>query len=230
MFLNNEANDAVNNARAQALNAERGRQQAFDAEAKGVTDQSLGRYANFDQQMGADKDRLKTLFTTPTPGVSTPGYNAAALPAPGSDLVQREVNNKQALAHAYGIDQADKLAQLRSFGDVMGNIGRGVADDTGRVGQIGSFKKGSEAATQYELDSANRAGNTYKFFGDLLGGAGKVALTAGLSPQLASAAPAINANGTIAGAFGPTSVGGAPLVGASNVFSSGTSPFLSYGV
>jgi hypothetical protein len=57
MFLNGAANDAVNGARAGVLNAERGRQQGFDTEAKGVTDQSLGRYANFDQQMGADKDR-----------------------------------------------------------------------------------------------------------------------------------------------------------------------------
>jgi hypothetical protein len=209
------------------LNAERGRQQALDTEAKGVTDQSLGRYANFDQQQAADKSRLASLYTTPAPGVSTPTYQAAALPAPGSDLVQREINAKMGLAKAYGADQADKLAGLRSFGDVMGNIGRGVADDTSRVGQIGSFKKGSEAATQYELDSANRAGNSYKVFGDLLGGAGKVMLTAGLSPQLAGAG-AVTPAGTVAGAVGPTSVAGAPLVG--NVFSTGASPFLTYGV
>lgn len=227
-FLGNEANDAVNSARANVLNAERGRQQGFDTEAKGVTDQSLGRYANFDQQMGADKARLHTLFTTPDPGVSTPAYQAAALPA-ATGLVQREVDAKKSVADAYGADQADKLAQLRSFGDVMGTAGRGVAEDTGKVGQIGSFKKGSEAVTQYELDNANRAGNTYKFFGDLLGGAGKVALTAGLSPTMA---PGINADGSIAGAVGATSVGGKPLVGSSplaGVFGTGTSPFLSYG-
>ncbi|HEV2155404.1 hypothetical protein [Bradyrhizobium sp.] len=210
------------------LNAERARQQGFDTEAKGLTDQSLGRYVNFDQQMASDKDRLKTLFTTPVNGVNTPTYNAAALPAASSDVVQREIDAKKSLASAYGADQADKLAQLRSFGDVIGTAGRGVADDASKVGQIGSFKKGSEAVTQLELDNANRAGNSYKFFGDILGGLGKVGLTAGLSPVLAGAgAGATTAAGAIPGAIGPTSVGGAPLV--NNVFSGGATPFLTYG-
>jgi hypothetical protein len=75
--------------------------------------------------------------------VNTPVYQAAALPKAGSDLVQREIDNKAGLASAYGADQADKLAQLRSFGDVIGTTGRGVAEDASKVGQIGSFKKGS---------------------------------------------------------------------------------------
>jgi hypothetical protein len=227
-FLNSAANDAVNGARTGVINAERGRQQGFDTEAKGFTDKSLGRYANFDQQMADDKGRLHTLFTTPVNGVNTPTYNAAALPA-ATGAVQREIDAKKSLASAYGADQADKLAELRSFGDVMGTAGRGVAEDTGRVGQIGSFKKGSEAVTPLELDNANRAGNTYKFFGDMLGGLGKVGLTAGLSPMMA---PGLTGAGGIAGAVGPTSVGGAPLVGGSSlasVFGTGASPFLSYG-
>lgn len=226
MFLNDKANSAVNDARAGVLNAERGRQAALDAEAKGVTDRSLGRYVNFDTGMA---DRAKTLsdfYRTPVVTPNTP-YTLAPLPPTSSDLVSREIANKSGIAANYVDNQADALGKLRSFGDYLGSIGRGVARDTGEVGQIGNFKKGSSAVTQYELDDANRAGNSYKFFGDLLGGLGKVGLTAGLSGSLA---PTATASGGITGAAGPTSVGGAPLVAPQpSIFTSGAAPFLTYG-
>jgi len=160
----------------------------------------------------------------------------AALPPVASDQVQREVNTKNDIANAYVNHQADSLGKLRSFGDLFGGINRGVAQDTQQVGQIGNFKKGSTAVEQLELDNANRAGNAEKMWADIAGGLGKVGLTAGLSGFMAPAA-SVAADGSILGAAGPTSVGGAPLVGqaarfippAPNLFSTGTSPFLTYG-
>lgn len=219
MFLNNRANNAVDEARAQAINAERGRQAAFDAEAQGVTDRSLGRYVNFDTGMA---DRAKTLadfYRTPVVTPNTP-YTLAPLPPTSSDIVEREIANRSGIASNYVEHQADSLAKLRSFGDYLGGVGRGVARDTQEVGQIGGFKKGSAGVNQLELENANRAGNQYRFFGDLLGGLGKVGLTAGLSGFYAPGAAVSSA-----AAAAP----GAPLNISPSAFSTGTTPFLSYG-
>ncbi|MGZ5987410.1 MAG: hypothetical protein ACXWLZ_00035 [Rhizomicrobium sp.] len=235
-FLNSSAQNSVNNARNGVIQAERGRQAGLDTEAKGVTDQSLGRYNNFDTQQGADAARLSDFFKTQVTTPNTP-YTVAPLPPVSSDQVAREVNAKNDIAKAYVNHQADTLGKLRSFGDLFGGINRGVAQDTQQVGQLGNFKKGSTAVEQLELDNANRAGNTQKTWADIAGGLGKVALTAGLSGAFAPAAAAgVGADGSILGAVGPTSVGGAPLVGQAarfipppNIFATGASPFLSYG-
>lgn len=230
-LLNSSALSSVDDARNAVIAAERGRQQQLDAEAKGVTDKSLGRYSNFDKQQADDAARLATLFKTP---VTTPNTanTTVPLPAASTDQVQREIDNKTGLADAYVNHQADTLAKLRSFGDLMGALGRGQAQDTQQVGQIGNFKKGSTGVEQIELDNANRAGNTQRLWGDITGGLGKVALTAGLGGAFGAVAPGVDSTGAIIGAAGPTSVGGAPLVGvptASNIFATGASPFLSYG-
>lgn len=238
-WLNSSAMNSVNDARNGVISAERGRQAGFDTEAKGVTDKSLGRYNNYGAQQDADAARLSDFFKTAVTTPNTP-LTVAALPPVSSDLVKREVDAKNGIADAYVNHQADSLGKLRAFGDMFGGIGRGVAQDTQQVGQIGNFKKGSSSVEQLELDNANRAGNDQKLWADIAGGLGKVALTAGLSGAFAPAAAAsgVAADGSILGAGGPTSVGGAPLVqGAAaarfvppaNLFSTGTSPFLNYG-
>jgi hypothetical protein len=208
MFFNGQAQDDVNSARNGVVQQSRGDQAALDAEAKGVTDQSLGRFKNFGQTQSADASRLADFYKTPAAPPSSP-YNVAALPPSTNDIVNREIATKKGVADAYVNHQADTLGNLRSFGDVMGNISRGQAADTQHIGQIGSFKAGDTGVTNIALDNANRAGNTNAMLGNLFTGAGKVALTAGLSPTMA---PGINPDGSIMGALGPTSVGGKPLV------------------
>ena len=227
MFLNSAAQNAVDDARNKVIADERARQAGLDAEAKGVTDQSLGRYSNFGDQMDAKRQQLSDFFKTP---VVTPNtqYTAAPLPPVSSDLVAREVNTKNDIAKAYVDHQADALGNLRSFGDLFGGIQRGQAQDAQQVGQIGGFKKGSSAVEQLELDNANRAGNTYKTWADLTGGLGKVGLTAALSGK-PEWNPTINPDGSIEGAEGPTSVGGGPLVGQTVRFGANATPFLTYG-
>ncbi|WP_316397349.1 hypothetical protein [Bradyrhizobium sp. 33ap4] len=219
-ILGNNANDAVNAARAKVIAAERTRQQALDTEAQGVNNQSLGRYANFDQQQAADTARLADMFKAPVTTFNT-AQTTNPLPATPSDLVARDLTNRNAIASNYVANQGDALANLRSFGDLMGTIGRGQAQDAQAVNQIGGFKKGSQAVEQLELDSANNAGNSYKALSDLFGGLGKVGLTAGLSGSFAPAAAAVKpAVGNLAASLAPNG---------SNVFASGATPFLTYG-
>lgn len=223
-FFNSQAQDQVDAARSAAIQTNRGQQAALDARAKTITDKSLGRFSNFDTQQTADASKLSDFYKTPVVTPSTPN-TIAALPASTNDNVNREIGAKRSIADAFVNHQADTLGNLHSFGDLMGNISRDQAADTQAVGQLGDFKRGDTAVTNIALDNANRAGNTDAAIGNLLGGAGKVALTAGLSGSLAPTG-AVNTNGSIVGAVGPTSVGGAPLV---NPFSTRTSPFLSYG-
>jgi hypothetical protein len=58
---------------------------------------------------------------------------------------------------------------------------------------------------------------------DIASGLGKVGLTAGLAGQFGPD-PVLNADGSIAGAVGPTSVGGRPLVGVPARFGANATP------
>lgn len=209
-FLNSSAQNKVNEARSAVIQAERQRQAGYDTETGKLNDQSLGRYKNFGDQMDTRRQELSDFFKTPVVTPNTP-YTSQPLPPVSSNLVQREVDNRRGIADAYVNNQADKLANLRSFGDLFAGIGRGQARDAQLVGQIGGFKRGSAEVEKLELDNANRAGNTEKMWADITAGLGKVGLTAALAGQYAPD-PFINADGSIGGAIGPTSVGGKPLV------------------
>ncbi len=226
MYLNSRAQDEVDQARAGVINAERGRQAGFDAETGKLNDQSLGRYANFDTQMAGRAATLADLYKTPVTTPNTP-YPAAPLPPAAPGIVQREIDTKNGVANAYLDNQADKLANLRSFGDLFGNIQLGQAHDAQAVSQIGGFKKGSSGVEQLELDNANRAGNSYKMWGDIAGGIGKVGLTAGLGGVLAPAAAVAGAPLNILPAVAQTAPSFIP--GAADIFSTGAAPFLRYG-
>lgn len=211
-ILNSQAQDQVNAARQAAINTDTQQQAALDAKAKTITDGSLSRLDNFGTQQAADATRLGNMYNTPAPAPTDPNL-VAALPASTNPVVNREIANKSAIATAFGNQQGTARGKLDSFGDLMGGINRSQAADDQSIGEIGSFKSGDTAVEKIALDNANKAGDTDASIANILNGAGKVALTAGLSGKMGTAAPAINANGSISGAFGPTSVGGLPLVG-----------------
>lgn len=227
-WLNGSAQDKVDAARAEVLKAERGRQQGFDNETAAINDQSLKRFFNFGDQQDARARQLSDFFKTPVTTPNTP-YTVAAMPPSASDLTNREIGAKSDIAKAYVDNQAEKLGALRSFGDMFGEVQRGVARDGMEIGQIGGFKKGSNAVTQLELDNANRAGNSEKMWADITSGLGKVGLTAGLSGFMAPAA-AVAGTGAVGAPMNilPAVAQTAPsrLAG---VFATGASPFLNYG-
>lgn len=226
LFAGN-AQDKVDAARSGVIAAERARQKALDDEAAGINRGAQDRYIGFQGQQDSRAKTLADFFRTPVTTPTTP-HTVAALPPSSGGVVQREIDLKRGIADDYVGHQADTLGELRSFGDLMGTIGRAQARDAGTIGQIGSFKKGSAGVQAVELDSAGRAGNKDQMWSDLFGGLGKVGLTAGLAHAFAPAAAAA------------TTTAGAPLnilpavarapTELSSVFATGATPFLRYGV
>jgi hypothetical protein len=101
--------------------------------------------------------------------------------------VVAEEAKKRGEARAYADQQGNALGDLRSFGDLLGGIGREQARDASEIGQINSFKRGSAEVLPFELEAANGKGKTAQLFGDVLGLGGSLAVGAGLSGGLGGA-------------------------------------------
>jgi hypothetical protein len=175
---NYAANQRVESARNDALAAERIRQQGLDREAAALNTASQDRYQDFAPQQAETAAGLGEYFAGEQVAEPTA---AEALPTSTSNITVREEQNQRQQARDFTNNQGAALGQLRSFGDLLGGIGREQARDASQIGQIGGFKTGSAGVRPYELDAASQAGNGMKFFGDVLGGLGSVGLNAGLS-------------------------------------------------
>lgn len=183
----------VASARDDAMAAERIRQQGLDREAEALNVQSQDRYKDFE---GQQEDRGKSLadfFTSQE--VAEPQANAA-LPASSSNITVKEEAKQRGQAREFTDKTGTALGELRSFGDLLGGIGRLQARDAGQIGQIGGFKRGSSNVLAYELDAANNAGKSLGMFGDIVGGLGSVVGSYGASkgglfgaPKVTGAAP-----------------------------------------
>lgn len=172
------ANQQVQSARNDALAAERTRQSGLDQEAAALNLQSQDRYQDFGGQQEAKAQSLGEYFAGQT---AQPPSMADALPTSSSNITVREENKQRGEAKAFTDASGAALGDLRSFGDVLGGIGRLQARDAGAIGQIGGFKQGSSGVLPYELDAAGEKGDGLKLLGDLLGGAGSIGTSAGLS-------------------------------------------------
>jgi len=158
--------------------AERIRQNGFDREADAVNAQSQDRYQDFEGKQSQKAATLADYFTGQEVAAPT---TAEALPTSTSNITVREQAKQKAGAKEFTNRTGEALGQLRSFGDLLGDTSRLQARDAGTIGQLGGFKRGSSNVLGYELESANQAGNGLKLFGDLVGGAGGLATSAGLS-------------------------------------------------
>jgi hypothetical protein len=196
-LFNSNAQDQVDAARNTAIQTDRNQQAALDAQAKTITNGSLARFDNFDTQQTADAARLSSFYNTPAPAPTNPNL-IAAIPGSTNAVVNREIANKTGLATAFGQQQGAALGKLQSFGDLMGNMNRSQAADDQAVGELGNFKQGDTNVEKIALDNANRAGNTDAAIGNILGGVGKVALTAGLSGAINPLALGAVSGGTAA--------------------------------
>lgn len=177
---NGIAASSATKARTAALSAERTRQSGLDREAEALNTQSRERYADFEGQQDAKAADLTSFFQGQAP--TQDAVNAsAALPRSESGLVVQQENKDRAEARAFTDEQGAKLGQLRSFGDLLGDIGRGQARDAATVGQIGGFKRGSSTILPYELEAASQKGAGARMLGDVLGGLGSIATNAGIS-------------------------------------------------
>lgn len=168
----------VAKARDNALAAERMRQNKLDREADAVNLQSQDRYQNFEGQQAQEATKLGDYFSGQTTAEPTAGE---ALPTATSNITVQEEEKQRAKAREFTDQTGQALGNLRSFGDLLGTIGRAQARDAGLISQIGGFKAGSSNVLPLELDEASQKGNGLKLLGDILGGMGSVATGAGLS-------------------------------------------------
>lgn len=185
---NNAAANKVAAGRTAAQSAERDRQRKLDIEANAANERSRNRYKDVEAQRAAKAVQLgdflaKAQPTAPAAGGS-PDANAMAgsvMPTATNDVVTREIAKKADQASAFTGQQARALGGLRSFGDLLGDIGTQQARDAGQVGQINSFKQGSANMLPLELDAANQRGGGLRLLGDILGGVGGIGTTAALT-------------------------------------------------
>lgn len=175
--VNTIANNKVNAARNDALQAERIRQQGLDKEASGINTQSQDRYQDFQGKQDQAGTDLGKYFTSQD--VTEPTAEAA-LPTSASNIVVQEEAKQRGKAQDFTDKTGNALGQLRAFGDVLGDTSRGQARDAGYLGQINGFKQGSSNVLPYELDQASHAGDGLKLFGDVLGGVGGITTKAGI--------------------------------------------------
>lgn len=192
--LNQMANAQVNNARNDALAAERIRQQGLDQQADALNLQSQDRFQNFEEKKDERAKGLAEYFTSQ----ETQAPVAAAMPASSSNITVAAENKARGEARDRTNQIGTALGELRSFGDLLGDTSRLQARDAGQIGQIGGFKRGSSGILGMELDSANSAGSGLRMAGDIAGGLGRVGMSAGLS-------------GTGAGMLGNLFGGGGPV-------------------
>lgn len=175
--MNTVASNRTDSARESALAMERMRQDRLDQEAQALNLRSQDRYDNFGEQREQRELELADYYTAP-PAQAPP---EAAMPASTSGIVVREENRQRDKAREFTDKQGAALADLRSFGDVLGGIGRETGRDASMIGQIGGFKRGSQNVLGLELAGADQSANGMKTFADILGGVGTLATGAGLS-------------------------------------------------
>lgn len=203
--VNYMANSQIERARNDALAAERIRQGTLDRQAEAISETSRERYDNIDEQQQESSKKLGDYFAEQTTAEPT---TAEALPTSTSNIVVAEEAKQRGKARDFTEQSGKALGDLRAFGDVLGGIGREQARDAGEIGQIGSFKQGSSGVLPYELDAANQKGAGLKLLGDVLGGAGSVATSAGLSGGgLFGARPRVTARSAVAAGAGASTKG-----------------------
>lgn len=212
---NTVAQNRVASARNDALAAERIRQGGLDREAEALNAQSQDRYQNFEGQQEQKAAKLSDYFKSqdvPEPSAE------AALPVSASNLTVQEENKQRGKAQDFTNRTGEALGNLRSFGDLMGGLGRMQARDAAQIGQIGGFKQGSSAVLPYELEAANEKGAGLRLFGDVMGGLGGVSTMAGLSGAMpfGLGGDALSRNLVKAGVPGVRAVG--PVGGLRNLF------------
>lgn len=176
--MNYAAQSRVQEARDDALAAERIRQRQLDQEANAVNETSRDRYKKFDNKQGKSAKKLQDYFVDQE--VREPSKEAA-LPSTNSKLTIAEEKKQRAQATDFTNRTGDALGTLRSFGDLLGSNSLMQARDAGTVGQIGGFKQGSSNVLPLELDEASHAGDGLRLFADITGGLGGLALSKGLS-------------------------------------------------
>lgn len=179
LAANSAASGQVASARNDAMAAERIRQKGLDDKSAALNAGAQDRYKGAPADIQAKGGELGDYFGGQTTAVQA--GTPAALPASSSNVTVQEQGKQGGKADAFNAQQGDALGNLRAFGDVIGGLGRQTGRDAQTLGQIGTDKRISAGILPHELEDANSAGDGLSTLGDILGGAGQLATTAGLS-------------------------------------------------
>lgn len=173
-----QADAAARNRALAQSNVERA---AFDRESADITNRQLNRFKESDKQIDDRAQSVADFYKANSEATPAAGVTGGAIPTSASNLTVQEGKKQGDKVGAFNTQQGAALANLRSFSDVLGTAGRGLAQDRADLANIGSFRQGSAAITPLFLDAASHAGDSQRQWGDILGGIGKIATTAGLS-------------------------------------------------
>jgi hypothetical protein len=156
------ANTVAANTQAQARNdvlaAERIRQGGFNQEAAALNTQMQDRAAKLGDVLASR--------VAPDPNTST----GTVMPSSSSSIVNQERDKQLTEAQGFVDQQTGAMADMRSFGDLLGDLSIGQARNASQIGQIGGFKQASNNLMPLELNEASKAGDGAMLLGDILGG------------------------------------------------------------
>lgn len=164
-------------AQADAMAAERIRQQGFDEQADAINKQQRKRYTNFSDQQAQKAAALEDLFVGKA-NEDMPDFGPT--PSSSNITVQHE-NEAKAEAKGYTDQQGRAQAKLLSFGDLFGDIGVKEGRDATRLAGIQGFRRGSQSVLPLELQAAQEQGQGWRLGGDILGGLGSIATMGALT-------------------------------------------------
>jgi len=178
---NSEAASADSSAKSRAFQQASNERRQFDAESKTVTDRERDRYQQAPGQMETRAKTVSDLYKGNSEATPAAGVTTGAIPTSASNLTVQEGKKQGDKVSAFNTQQGAAAANLRSFGDVFSDVGRGVTQDRGELGTIGSFRQGSASVSPLFFDAASHAGDGSRQMGDLFGGLGRVGMSAALS-------------------------------------------------
>lgn len=188
-------NQQAENARSDRLAAERIRQKQLDAEADAANTKSRDRYKDFKGQQEDRKLDLQDMYRSTE--AALPIAPQTAVPQSDNITISTRAAGDRADAKAFTDQRADALAEFRSFGDLLGGIGRSQARDAQDINMLSGFKRGSQSVLPLELDAASQKGGGWRFLGDIL----NLGSAATMGPALGGTAMP-GSGGLLAGLFG----------------------------
>lgn len=172
-IANNSAANEAAKARSAALDAERMRQQSMERRQTDLSQQGQEQMGEFTNDQDDRMTQLAEYFQAPTAGDAN---ETAALASPEgtSSITVREMQKQSGEATGRANENAQNLASMRSFGDLLGDRMRGIGRASGEIDQLTNFRRGSTDANAFELDAAMQQGAGKRMLGDVLGGLGAV--------------------------------------------------------
>lgn len=202
------------NAQMAQYEAERARQQHFTQQQQGMFEDSLSRAAAMAtpaSQAAAVAAREAPLVAAIRPAGPT-DYLPGSSSAPA--IVHAAADRAEASQRAGSTGLAAALARVGGFGDQLLDTSIMNSRNAGRIGQIGSFMQGSNAASQAEIAAAANKGATLRGLGSIAQQIGQaMAMGAGGGAKVVGAAKGAGQWGQLANFFGKDAFAGAGSLG-----------------